>query len=216
MTLNDYVLLGLVQYGLPILFGVIATAAMGLPLPATLLLLTAGAFVEQDQLNLWWVLALATTAAVLGDHVGYGIGRWGSQRLITKLSRWSGGADRMQQAEQAARRWGGIGIFLSRWLMTPLGPVVNVTSGVARYPWPAFFCFDVAGELLWVVLYVTLGRIFSNQVQTLSSALGNFTWVIVGLVAMIVLARQLLRQYHQTAATEHIQPIPQRVPRHEQ
>src|SRR5919202_688657 len=75
--------------------------------------------------------------------------------------------------------------------MTPIGPVVNLTSGIAEYPWPAFFVFDVAGELMWVLLYVMLGNAFSDQVQTLSAALGNFTWVIVGLAAMGFLARML-------------------------
>jgi membrane protein DedA with SNARE-associated domain len=202
MTLSEYILIWLVQYGLPVLFGTILFASMGVPLPATLLLLTAGSFVAQGDFNLWWVIGLTTGAAVLGDHLGYGMGRWGSQRLLTKLSRWGGGAERIEQAERLARRWGGIGVFLSRWLMTPLGPVINLTSGMARYPLPRFFCFDLLGEILWVTLYVTLGRLFSDQVQTLSSALGDFTWVIVGVVGMILLGRMLLRPSRPAVAAE--------------
>lgn len=194
MTLNDYVLLGLVQYGLPVLFGVVLLASLGAPLPATLLLLTAGAFVADGDLSMGWVFGLGTVAAILGDHLGYSIGRWGSQRLIDQLSRWGGGANRIEQAETTARRWGGIGIFLSRWLLTPIGPVINLTSGIARYSLPAFFCFDVVGELVWVGSYVTLGMLFSDQVQDLSGVLGNLTWVIVGLATMAVLAWMLLRQ----------------------
>lgn len=216
MTLNDYILLGLVEYGLPVLFGVILLASIGVPLPATLLLLTAGTFVAQGDLNLWWVIGLTTAAAVLGDHVGYSIGRWGSHKLIAQFSRWGGGEDRMQQAEQAARRWGGVGVFLSRWLMTPLGPVINLTSGVARYPLPAFFCFDLAGEAVWVLLYVTLGRIFSDQVQDLSGALGNFSWVVVGVLAILLLARLLLRQPGPGAAPAQEPRLTQPVHRREQ
>ena len=117
---------------------------------------------------------------MLGDHVGYSAGRWGSDRLVAQLTRWGGGAARIEQAERAARRWGGMGVFLSRWLLSPIGPIVNLTSGVARYPLLAFFCFDVVGEIVWVVLYVTLGRYFSDQVQSLSSAIGNFSYVILG------------------------------------
>ena len=95
MTLNDYLLLSLVQYGLPILFGVVLMASAGFPLPATLLLLTAGAFVEEGDLSLWWVVGVSAGAAVVGDHIGYGAGRWGSQRLIGRMSRWGGGANRL-------------------------------------------------------------------------------------------------------------------------
>ncbi len=211
MTLSDYLLLGLVQYGLPVLFVVILCASIGVPLPATLLLLTAGAFVEQGQLSLWWVAGVATCAAVLGDHLGYSIGRWGNQRLIGWLGRLGGGTDRVQQAERVARRWGGVGIFFSRWLMSPIGPVVNLTSGITRYPWPAFFGFDVTGEVLWVALYVTLGRIFSNQVQTVSSTLGDFTWGIIGLVAIVVLV-QLLRRQHPDASSNQAGSLPDSPP----
>lgn len=203
MTLNDYLLLGLVQYGLPVLCAVIVLASIGLPLPATLLLLTAGAFVAQEQLSLWRVLTLATAAAVGGDLLGYSIGRWGGQPLIVRLSRWGGGARRVAQAQHAMRRWGGVGIFLSRWLMSPLGPLINLTSGLARYPLPTFVCLDLAGEIIWVSLYVTLGRLFSDQVQTLSATLGDFTWVIIGLLVVIVLARLLLRQWRMSSAPEH-------------
>ena len=206
MTLNDYMLLALVQYGLPVLFGVILVASLGLPLPATLLLLTAGAFIAEGDQNEWWVLGLTICAAVLGDHLGYSIGRWGSQALIGRLARWGGGAERIAQAEQAARRWGGLGVFLSRWLMTPIGPVINLTSGIARYPLPAFFCFDLLGEALWAVLYVMLGKLFSDQVQTLSSAMGNLTWVIVGLVVMGVLIWLLVRSNRTAPVAQPAQP----------
>ncbi len=204
MTLNEYVLQGLVQYGLPVLFATILFASTGVPLPATLLLLTAGSFVDQGTFNMGWVVGLTTSAAVLGDHVGYGIGRWGSGRLLATISRWGGGAQKIAQAEQVARRWGGLGIFLSRWLMTPIGPVINLTSGMARYPLPAFFCFDLVGEIVWVMLYVTMGRLFSDQVQTLSAALGNFTWVIVGVLLMVVLGRYLIRPAQPATVSERV------------
>ena len=186
MTLNDYVVLGLSQYGLPVLFGVILVASLGVPLPATLLLLTAGAAAAHGALNVWWVIGLASCAAILGDHLGYAVGRWSSQRLVGLLRRWSGGGDRIAHAEQVAQRWGGTGIFLTRWLLTPLGPVLNVTCGAARYAWGQFVCFDVAGEVVWVALYVTLGWAFGEQVQSVSAALGDITWVLVALAAVLV------------------------------
>ena len=201
MTLNDYMLLGLAQYGLPVLAGVILLASLGGPLPATLLLLTAGTFVAQGELSMWWVVALATAAAVAGDLGGYAIGRWGGQPLIARVSRWTGGEDRAAAAEQLARRWGGVGVFLSRWLVTPLGPVVNLTSGMARYPLLAFVGFDIAGELVWVTGYVSLGRIFGDYIETVSAALGNATWGVVGLVALGGLSWFVLRRRQRTLVT---------------
>ena len=91
--------------------------------------------------------------------------------------------------------------FFSRWLLTPLGPVVNITSGLTGYSWPRFLFYDVMGEALWVVLYVMLGRFFSDRVQEMSDFLGDFVWMIVGLLLVVVLGWKLL-QYFRPPAPE--------------
>jgi membrane-associated protein len=193
MTITDYLLLGLSQYGQPLLFAVVLVSALGVPLPATLLLLTAGALTTHGDLGLGMIIAGAAAAAVLGDQLGYVAGRWGSRPLIDRLARWSGAADRLGQAERLAQRWGGASIFLSRWLLTPLGAVVNVASGIARYSWPAFLALDLLGELLWVTLYVGLGRLMGDQMQALSDQLGNLTWLAIALLGAILIGRLLSR-----------------------
>ncbi|MEJ8629627.1 hypothetical protein P0F65_06740 [Sphingomonas sp. I4] len=96
---------------------------------------------------------------------------------------------------------GGLGHFFSRWLIGPLGPWINVTSGLTNYPWVRFIVLDIAGEVLWLLIYVSLGRAFSDQVQTIASLLGNLTWVIVGLLAAILLGWKLFGR-SQTAADD--------------
>lgn len=193
MSLSEILLAGLANYGLPAIGGAIVLAALGVPLPATLLLLAAGAFVDQGSLSLGPVLGVAIVAAVLGDLTGYCLGRWGGPPLVARLGRWTGGAARLEQAERLTRRWGGWGVFLSRWLLTPFGPVLNLASGVAGYSLLAFLCFDILGEALWVALYVLLGKFFSDQVQTLSALLGNVTWAVVGVAAMLGIVWLLVR-----------------------
>jgi membrane protein DedA with SNARE-associated domain len=61
------------------------------------------------------------------------------------------------------------------------------------YPWTRFFVWDLLGEVLWVVLYVMLGMLFSGRVQALAEVLGNLAWVIVGLIAAMILGWKLLR-----------------------
>lgn len=202
MSLNDYFLAALVAYGLPALCGVIVLAAIGLPLPATLLLIAAGSFVEQGTFDLWLVLGLASTAAITGDHIGYFIGRRGGRHLVLRLTRWAGGAARLHQAEAATRRWGGPGIFLSRWLFTPVGPAINLTSGIALYPLLYFTLFDVAGEVLWVCIYVTLGRLFSDRVQAMNNLLGDATWAILGLLAVLLIGWKLLQSFRSSRSRQ--------------
>lgn len=193
MSLDDQLLSALTLYGLPVLFVAVLVAASGIPLPATLLLITAGSFVAQGSLSLWHVLGTALVAAVFGDQIGYGMGRWGGLRLLARVGHWAGGNARLAQAEDTMERWGGPTIFLSRWLLTPLGPLVNLTCGTTRYPWPRFLVFGAAGEAAWVAGYVLLGRTFSDRVQGMSALFGNLVFALVGLVVALGLGWKLLQ-----------------------
>lgn len=194
MNLTDQLLSALSVYGYPALFAIVAIASTGVPFPITLMLIVAGSFVDQGEMNLWWVIGLASGGAIFGDQIGYGLGRWGGRRLALKVTRKFGGGDeKLQKAEVLSKKWGGAGIFFSRWLVTPLGPWLNITSGITNYPWHRFLFWDVLGEVLWVVLYVMLGKIFSDRVQAISDLLGNLTWVILGLIVAAVLGWKLLK-----------------------
>jgi membrane-associated protein len=160
----------------------------------------AGSFVEQGELDLWPVLALSAAGAVLGDNIGYAAGRWGGRRLTRRLGRFVGGEEKVEKAEAWLKRREGAGVFLSRWLLTPLGPVVNLTAGATRYPWPRFLLYDVLGEALWVALYVLLGKLFSDRVQALSDLLGDFTWALLALVAAVILGALLFKHLREPDA----------------
>jgi membrane protein DedA with SNARE-associated domain len=193
--MTDQLLAALSVYGLPVLFAVILIASIGLPFPVSLLLVAAGSFVEQGEMELISVIAVATAAAVMGDNLAYLLARWGGAPFILRISRGVGGEAKVKKAEGFSKRWGGTGIFFSRWLVTALGPWINVTSGIARYPWRRFLVWDVFGELLWVVVYVGLGYTFSDRVQTIAELLGNLAWAIVGLVAASILGWKLLQYF---------------------
>ncbi|HEY0386476.1 MAG TPA: DedA family protein [Pyrinomonadaceae bacterium] len=202
MSLSDYLLGTLGIYGLPVLFGALLIGCIGVPMPASLLLLAAGSFVEQGEMSLWPVLLLAVVGAVVGDNIGYALGRWGGRRVSGPLGRLLGGAERLRAAEQWLKRREGAAIFFSRWLLTPLGPVLNVTAGLTDYSWPRFLFYDVIGETLWVTLYVLMGKFFSDRVQEIGELLGDFVWMIVGLLLAVVLGWRLLHYFRVPAPAQ--------------
>ncbi|MGA3040487.1 MAG: DedA family protein [Bryobacteraceae bacterium] len=185
--MREQILAALSQYGSPALFAVVMVASIGVPLPVTLLLIVTGSLVAQGVMPMWWAIALASTGSVLGDQIGYAIGRWGGAALVSRFAGLLGGPERIAKAEDHARRWEGPGVFFTRWLVTPLGSLINFASGIAEYPWLRFLFWDVLGEALGAVLYIVLGRIFSDRVMELDAALGDFSWMILALVAAAVL-----------------------------
>ena len=163
--MNDQLLAAVSQYGAPALFGIVTIAAIGVPLPITLLLIVAGSMISQGAMNLWWAIGAAGAGSVLGDQAGYAIGRWGGPAVVTKLSGLFGRRASLQTMEAKAKAWGGPGVFITRWLLTPLGPWINLVSGTAMYPWHRFLFWDILGEITGAVVYISLGRLFSDRVM---------------------------------------------------
>lgn len=184
----------LTTYGLPALFGIMIFTAAGMPFPSSLTLIVMGSLVAQGELSFWPVVLSGAAGAVIGDQIGYAAERFGGRPLLGAITRRIGGADKVDKAEAFSRKWAGLGVFLSRWLVGPLGPWVNLTSGLSEYSWPRFLAIDVAGELIWLLIYVSLGRMFSDQVQAIADVLGNLTWVIGGLLVASVLGWKLFKR----------------------
>jgi membrane-associated protein len=185
--MREQILAALSQYGSPALFAVVMIAAVGVPLPITLLLIVTGSLVSQGVMNFWLAIGLAGAGSVIGDQIGYGIGRWGGSELVDQFTRLLGGPEPLEKAQSTARRWGGSGIFFSRWLVTPLGPWVNLASGLAGYPWMRFLVWDTLGEFLGTLIYVGLGKAFSDRVLALDAMLSDLSWTMVALLAAVFL-----------------------------
>jgi membrane-associated protein len=179
------------QYGAPALFAVVLVASLGAPLPIALLLIVTGSLAEQGAMNIWTAIAVAGAGSVLGDLGGYAIGRWGGTLLVERLCRILGGTNRLQQIEERARHRAGLYIFLTRWLLSPLGPWVNLASGIAEYPVGQFLMWDALGEFFGAALYISLGQIFSDRVMALDSVLGDATWGILALTIAVLIGRAL-------------------------
>jgi membrane protein DedA with SNARE-associated domain len=190
--MNDQLLAAVSQYGAPALFAIVAVAAVGVPLPITLLLIVAGSLISQGAMNLWWAIGAAGAGSILGDQVGYAVGRWGGTAAIDKLSHLFGKHADLPAMEAKAAAWGGPGIFITRWLLSPLGPWINLASGTARYPWRRFLAWDALGEFTGAALFIFLGRLFSDRVMALTAVLGDLTWAIAGLLVSLVLGYRLL------------------------
>jgi membrane-associated protein len=191
MNLGEQLLTALSLYGIPILASVLFIGCLGAPLPNALLLIASGSFVAGGQMNLWTVLIVASAASIAGDVAGYLLGRWLGRRALHRLAPKL--HQRMLRAEESLRKWGAWGIFLTRWLITPIGPWVNLISGASKYPWLRFVIWDVLGEVLWVALYVSLGRVVASEVQAISSLAGDISWVMLALVIAVVLCWLVLR-----------------------
>ena len=194
--MSDLALALIADYGVPILFCVTFLSCLALPVPSSLLMLASGGFAQTGDLSLMAVMIAAFSGAVLGDNSGY----WLARGMGTRLSDWLAARPKraaMHHKGQAfMNRWGGSSVFFSCWLVAPLGPYINYVSGLTQFSWLRFALWDIAGEIVWVSLYVGLGYSFADRVAELTSLMGNVSGLILALAAVTLLGLWLLRARH--------------------
>ncbi len=194
-------LVGLIpQYGVALMFLATFLSCLALPVPSSLMMLAGGAFAAGGDLTLWSVALSAYLGALVGDQVGFAIGRWGQRHIDALITRFPKRAALVERARAFSQRWGGPGVYFSRWLVSPLGPYVNFLTGAARMRWLRFTAWDVAGEATWVTLYVGLGYLFSNQIQAVADVLSNLSGALAAGLVSILLGRYIFRR----KAAQHV------------
>ncbi|MEP5155201.1 DedA family protein [Planktotalea sp.] len=191
------------NYGVIILLVVTFLSCLCLPVPSSLMMLAGGSFAATGDLNLASTLAAAYFGAVAGDNTGYFLARTFGTRLNTWLEANPKRAKLRDIAKSYMDKKGPISVFLSCWLVAPLGPYVNLVSGLTRYNWAKFALWGALGEVVWVGIYIGLGYSFSNQITTLASMLGNASGFIVALLGVFLLGRWLWKASGSKAQPQH-------------
>jgi membrane protein DedA with SNARE-associated domain len=139
------------HYGLWFLFGIVCLESAGLWLPGETALIAAGVYASNGQLSIPAVITVAALAAIIGDNIGYWLGREGGRRLIYRYAWMKRIADRvMPPAERFFERHGGKAVFLARFFGG-----VRVTgawmAGITRMSWWKFLFWNAAGGIAWAV-----------------------------------------------------------------
>ena len=179
---------GLVHhYGLLALFLIVMLESAGVPLPGETALVAAGVFASHGELDIVAVVVVAAAAAIVGDNLGYWVGRTGGRSV---LARWSMTAQTLPWAEGFFRRHGAKTIFLARFFS-----VLRVTAawmaGASRMRWQPFFLWNAAGGICWAAL---VGLIAYYLGQAAADAISRYG--LIGGVALVVVAVLALLAFH--------------------
>ena len=179
--MTDWLLALVPTYGLWLLAAATFLSCLAIPIPASILMLAAGGFVAAGDLPLVGTVAAAVSGAILGDQLGYRVGRHGGQRAV----QWLGSrAAPVEKARALLERRGSVAVFFSRWLVSALGPYVNVAAGAAGLSWARFTLWGVLGESVWTGLYVGLGYGFTGNL----AAASDLAWTILAFAGAAAVA----------------------------
>ncbi len=183
----------LASYGVPLLALTTFASCLAAPVPSSLMMLAAGAFVAAGDLGLSAVAGAALTGAIAGDQLGYVAGRRGGAIVERKLASRPKRRRLYMRARAYLLSHGGYGVFLTRWLFSPLGPYANLAAGAAKLRWARFTLWATVGEAVWVALYLSLGQAFSHNLTMASDMITQALGLLAALGASAFLGRWLLK-----------------------
>ena len=170
------------QIGYIALGGLILGESAGLPLPGETALIAAGGLAGAGHLSLALVILVAALAAIIGDSIGYWLGRRRGRALM--LRDGFAAAQRrhaVQRADEIFARYGAATVFFARWI-PGVRIVAAVMAGAARMPWPRFAAANAAGAVAWASAVATLaalaGPVGSALLVAAGLALGTITLAV--------------------------------------
>ena len=170
---------GPVGYGL--LFALVFGESAGLPIPGESSIMVASIAASTGSLRIVAVLLIASTAAILGDNLGYLGGRAFGRRVWTagrigrrRRQQW------LDEVDDFLDDHGSVAVIVARWL--PVARfVVPWLAGMNRMPWRRFFVCNAAGGIGWVVSVGMAAYVIGSTAKNAIVALG-----IVGLIGVVI------------------------------
>lgn len=185
----------MVTHAISVVFLVTLAARIGLPVPASPVLVVAGGLAAIAEPSLLVsMVAAAVLANVLGDAVWFYAGRIYGYRFMRLLCKISISPDScVRSSETLIGRWGGLSLVAAKFVpgVSVVAPPMAGALGMSSL---RFLSFDVAGALLWVVLFLGLGWLFRGQIEAVLEVIADAgTYATVALI--VVLAAMLVVRY---------------------
>jgi membrane protein DedA with SNARE-associated domain len=176
------------HYGLVFLFAIVCLESAGAWLPGETALIAAGVYASKGHLSITGVVVVAAVAAIVGDNIGYWVGREVGRRLLYRYERLRRLADRaMPPAERFFERHGGRAVFLARFFGG-----VRVTgawmAGITRMRWWTFLGWNAAGGIVWAVGVGLLAFWAGKAAADAISRYGVVGGIAIGIALVVVIA----------------------------
>lgn len=174
------------QYGYLAVAGLVMLEDFGVPVPGETILIAAAVYAGAGKLNIVAVVLIGILAAVVGDNIGYAIGRFGGHSLVIRFGKYVFlTEERLDKTEQFFNHHGGKVVTIARFV-EGLRQANGIVAGITEMPWPKFVFFNALGAILWVSFWGSIGFFAGNNITPIYNSITHYS-LIFGIVAAVVL-----------------------------
>ncbi|MFC8038057.1 DedA family protein [Paenarthrobacter sp. NPDC057355] len=173
---------------------------LGFVIPGETAAVLGGVIASRGEVQLGWMMGLVVLAAILGDTVGYEVGKHAGPRLL-KSRALERHREKLGKAQDFLRRRGGAAVFLGRFVAF-FRAVMPALAGASRMHYPRFLSFNAAGGLVWGAGFVLLGYLAGNSYEAIAKVAGRDITAVaiaIALVAVVVLRIRSSRRKRRSA-----------------
>jgi membrane protein DedA with SNARE-associated domain len=207
------------HYGLWAILLLVLLEDFGIPVPGETVLIAGAVFAGAGQLNIVAVGVTGFIAAVVGDNIGYGIGRFGGRALVERWGKYVFiTPERLDKAEAFFKRHGGKIITIARFI-EGLRQANGIIAGITGMHWLRFVAFNALGAALWVGTWVSVGYFAGQHITTIYNAITRYSLyaaiAAVVLIAAWVVYRLRKRRKSLAAAVQQAAAQPEATAQHE-
>jgi membrane protein DedA with SNARE-associated domain len=174
----------LIEYGLVLLFVLVALESTGVPLPGETALIAASVLASQGHYSIVWVIVLAAAGAIIGDNAGYWLGRKGGRALLRRIPLLHNYFERiLPPAERFFKKHGAKTVFFGRFISL-LRVTAAWLAGISHMPWWRFLFWNAAGGIIWATAF---GVVAYYSGQAAAEAINKYgLYAGAGLAVLIV------------------------------
>jgi membrane protein DedA with SNARE-associated domain len=184
----DQQLLQLVEhFGYLIVFLGVGIESLGVPVPGETVLIIGAVLAAQGHLQPWAVAAVAVAGAVIGDNIGYYIGRrWGHRLIRMRGLRRIYDPRRIAVAERFFAKHGWTAVFFGRFIAI-LRIFAGPLAGMHKMPWTHFVIANLSGAVVWVAAVVTAGLLVGGNLDRIIQLVSRAGYIGLGLAVVLVI-----------------------------
>ncbi len=172
------------SYGYLVVFLLVMLESIGVPVPGETALIGAALYAgSTHRLQIWWIIAVAIAGAVLGDNIGFSIGRYGGARLLLRYGhKIHLDEGRLKIGIWIFRRHGGKVVFWGRFVSI-LRTYAAFLAGANRMDWRRFLVFNAAGGIVWATVFGVAYYEFGGALKKLSTTID----IVLGVAGTAIL-----------------------------
>jgi membrane-associated protein len=175
-----------------------ASAFVGIVLPGEIGVILGGVLANQHKLPLAAVLVAGIAGAIIGDSIGYWVGKRYGERILAKIPNRILKPEHVERAEESVRRFGGKAVFVGRFTAA-LRALVPGMAGMARIHYGRFLAWNALGGAVWAATFVILGYLAGSQYKTIEHYANYIGLALLAAIGVFLFVRH--RRQHAEANT---------------